>query len=167
MIVLSITYGKPSTAAVMIDNQIISAISEERLCRKKMAMGMPRQAISRVMAEAGISSDEINYVAVASKAGSFKPEPIAWSGWFDKNPDQQKQILTQMSSLLAPLVGNMPISWQIHHKTRLFLYHGSLRKKLSALLRDAYGITAPVHFYDHHYCHATSSAQRLCQFLLR
>ena len=157
MIVLSITYGKPSTAAVMIDNQIISAISEERLCRKKMAMGMPRQAISRVMAEAGISSDEINYVAVASKAGSFKPEPIAWSGWFEKNSDQQKQILTQMSSLLAPLVGNMPISWQIHHKARLFLYHGRLKKNLSALLRDAYGITAPVHFYDHHYCHATSA----------
>ena len=157
MIILSVTYGKPSTAAVMIDNQIISAISEERLCRKKMAMGMPRQAIAKVMVEAGISPDEIDCVSVASKAGSFRPEPVAWSGWFEKNPDLKKHVMTQMSSALAPLVGNIPISWHLHHKTRYFLYHGSLTKKLPALLRDAYGITAPVRFYDHHYCHATSA----------
>jgi carbamoyltransferase len=30
-------------------------------------------------------------------------------------------------------------------------------RELPALLNDAYGIQAPVSYYDHHYCHATSA----------
>jgi predicted NodU family carbamoyl transferase len=42
MIVLGIIDSKPSSAAILKDGRILSAIAEERLCRMKMASGMPR-----------------------------------------------------------------------------------------------------------------------------
>ena len=83
MIVLGIIDSKPSSAAILKDGEILSAIAEERLCRMKMASGMPRQAIHQVMADSGISAREIDVVAVAQKVSVFEPEPIPWNGWFD------------------------------------------------------------------------------------
>ena len=160
MIILGLIDTKPSAAAVIIDGKIISAIAEERLCRKKMASGMPRQAITLVMEEAGISPSDIDYVAVAQNAHQgFQPEPVPWSGWFKDRIESRKldtYVFEHVSCALAPVVGKMPISWDIHHKTKKFISRGRL-KKIPTLLREAYKITAPVRFYDHHYCHATSA----------
>lgn len=156
MIILGIGDSKPSTAAIMADNRIVGAISEERLCRMKMAGGTPRTAISRVMADAGISPREIDMVAVAGHTLVFEPEPIPWSGWFEAREDQKKRIVSQLGSILAPAVGHVPLSWQAYHKIKHFLTRDRLQR-LPSLLRDVYGISAPVRFYDHHYCHATSA----------
>ena len=160
MIILGLIDSKPSAAAVMIDGKIVAAIAEERLCRKKMATGMPRQAITQVMAEAGISAKDIDLVSVAETVHpGFHAEPVAWSGWFDDRVKTRKlemHAFEQFSSVVAPVVGNMPIAWEVHHKTKRFISRGRL-KKIPTLLQEAYGITAPIRFYDHHYCHATSA----------
>jgi predicted NodU family carbamoyl transferase len=52
MIVLGLIDSKPSAAAIVQDGRIVSAIAEERLCRMKLSSGMPRAAITMVMAEA-------------------------------------------------------------------------------------------------------------------
>lgn len=156
MIILGLIDSKPSATAIMIDNQIVAAIAEERLCRMKMANGMPRQAISRVMEVAGVSAGDIDTVAVAQDALTFRPEPIPWSGWFQDGKSSKSQMFYQLSSALAPMVGRTPIAWQAHHNLKSFLSRDRL-KKLPALLRDSYDITAPVKFYDHHFCHATSA----------
>jgi predicted NodU family carbamoyl transferase len=49
MRVLGIIDSKPSTAAVLEEGRILAAVAEERLCRKKMATGMPREAIAEVL----------------------------------------------------------------------------------------------------------------------
>ena len=67
MIVLGIIDSKPSSAAILKDGQILSAISEERLCRMKMASGMPRQAIKQVLLDAALTAKDIDLVAVAQK----------------------------------------------------------------------------------------------------
>lgn len=155
MKVLGLVDTKPSAAAVIVDNKIVSAIAEERLCRKKMATGMPRQAISLVLEEAGLTPDDIDCVAVAQFAHQgFHPEPMAWKGWFEDRPDSQKLAFDNLSSKLAPLVGNFPVSWQAHHVAKRFLSRGRL-KHIPKLLREAYQLEAPINFYDHHYCHAT------------
>ena len=69
MIVLGIIDSKPSSAAILNDGQILSAIAEERLCRMKMASGMPRQAIRQVLADAGLSAKDI--VLVPGTVGSI------------------------------------------------------------------------------------------------
>lgn len=157
MIVLSLIDSKPSTAAVLIDGEIVAAISEERLCRMKMANGMPRQAINAVMEIAGVTPATVDCVAVAQNTLAFMPEPTPWDGWFQQDrKTPAKRTFDRLGSVLAPIVGRMPIAWQIHHRLKRFLTCDRLQK-LPALLRDAYGIIAPIHFYDHHYCHATSA----------
>ena len=76
MIVLGIIDSKPSSVAILKDGQILSAIAEERLCRMKMASGMPRQAIKQVMVDAEIFAKDIDVVAVAQRVSVFEPEPI-------------------------------------------------------------------------------------------
>ena len=155
MIVLGIIDSKPSSAAILKDGQILSAIAEERLCRMKMASGMPRQAIKQVMLIAGITAKDIDLVAVAQKVSVFEPEPIPWNGWFDAKHAGQPRPFEKISGTLAPIVGYIPFAKQAHHQLKDILG----RKRLSQipeLLKSEYGITAPVKYYDHHYCHATS-----------
>lgn len=157
MIILGIVDTKPSAAAILINGKVASAIAEERLCRKKMASGMPRQAITLAMEKAGITAKDIDCVAVAQQAHQgFHSEPVPWRGWFEERPKSQKLVFDRLSSKLAPVVGNMPISWEIHHQTKRFLSRGRL-KKIPTLLQEVYDIKAPIAFYDHHYCHATSA----------
>jgi carbamoyltransferase len=156
VIILGLIDSKPSTAAILNDGKILSAISEERLCRMKMANGMPRQAIDLVMEEADITPDDIEFVAVSQKALAFRPEPTPWDGWFQDGHLPRNRLLVNVSSQIAPIVGGSPVAWWAHHSVKKFLSRDRL-KKLPALLRDVYGIRAPVRFYDHHFCHAASA----------
>lgn len=156
MIVLGIIDSKPSSAAILKDGEILSAIAEERLCRMKMASGMPRQAIHQVMADSGISAKNIDVVAVSQKVSVFEPEPIPWNGWFDGKHAGKPRPFEKISGALAPVAGYIPFAQKAHHQLKGLLS----RKRLSQipeLLAREYGITAPVKYYDHHYCHATSA----------
>src|SRR5215207_1071779 len=156
MIVLGIIDSKPSSAAILKDGQILSAIAEERLCRMKMASGMPRQAIQQVMVDAGITAKDIDMVSVAQRVSVFEPEPIPWNGWFDKNHAGKPRPFEKISGALAPVAGYIPFAQKAHHQLKDLLS----RKRLSQIpdyLEREYGITAPVKYYDHHYCHAASA----------
>jgi carbamoyltransferase len=156
MIVLGIIDSKPSSASILKDGQIISAIAEERLCRMKMASGMPRQAIKQVMLDAGLTAKDIELVAVAQKVSVFEPEPIPWNGWFDSKHAGKPRRFEKISGTLAPIAGYIPFAQKAHHQLKDLLS----RKRLSQipeLLKTEYGISAPVKYYDHHYCHATGA----------
>ena len=156
MIVLGIIDSKPSSAAILKDGQILSAIAEERLCRMKMASGMPRQAIQQVMIDSGVTAKDIDMVAVAQRVSVFEPDPIPWNGWFDKNHAGKPRPFEKISGVLAPVAGYIPFAQKAHHQLKdLFS-----RKRLSQIpdyLEKEYGIIAPVKYYDHHYCHAASA----------
>lgn len=156
MIVLGLIDSKPSTAAILIDGRIVSAISEERLCRMKMANGMPREAISMVLEEADVAPEDVDVVAVSQRALRFVPEPTPWSGWFQDDKTTKERGFYRLSSTLAPIVGSIPVAWQAHHALKQFMTRNRLQE-LPKLLRNTYGITAPVKFYDHHHCHAASA----------
>ena len=110
MIVLGIIDSKPSSAAILKDGQILSAIAEERLCRMKMASGMPRQAIRQVLLDAGLTAKDIDLVAVAQRVSVFEPEPIPWNGWFDKNHAGKPRPFEKISGALAPMAGYIPFA---------------------------------------------------------
>jgi len=156
MIILGLIDSRPSSASIVADGQIVSAIAEERLCRMKMANGIPRQAIARVMEEARVGPHDIDCVAVAQHALAFRPEVTPWQNWFQNNDTSKNQLIYQLGSNLAPVVGRSPMAWEAHHRLKSFLLRDR-RHKLPALLRAEYGITAPVRFYDHHFCHAASA----------
>ena len=156
MIVLGLVDSKPSAAAILCDNQILAAIAEERLCRMKLAGGMPRAAIAQVMAMAGVTGSDIDSVAVAQRVSVFEPEPVPWRGWFGPDERLKARRLDRLSSLLAPKLGHLPLAWKAHHRLKQFVSRERLNK-IPAILVDAYGVTAPVQYYDHHYCHAAAA----------
>jgi carbamoyltransferase len=156
MIVLGIIDSKPSSAAILKDGQILSAIAEERLCRMKMASGMPRQAIHQVMVDANISAKDIDVVAIAQKVSVFEPDPIPWNGWFDSKHAGKPRPFEKISGTLAPIVGYVPFAQKAHHQLKDLLSRKRL-VQIPELLNKEYAITAPVKYYDHHYCHATSA----------
>jgi carbamoyltransferase len=156
MIVLGIIDSKPSSAAILIDGRIVSAIAEERLCRMKLASGMPRAAITEVMRQAGIGPSDINTVAIAQEISVFEPHPIPWDGWFEKGSKEKTKRFDVLSARLAAMVGKYPIAWKAHHQVKRFLSQDRLQK-IPALLKEEYGIHAPVKFYNHHYSHATTA----------
>ncbi|MFO7635061.1 MAG: carbamoyltransferase C-terminal domain-containing protein [Caldilinea sp.] len=121
----------------------------------KLSSGMPRAAITMVMAEAGVATNDIDQVAVAQNVSVFEPEPIAWRGWFDDDELKTRQF-DQISGALAPLFGRLPLAWQAHHQLKR-LRSGERRRLIPAMMRETYGIRAPVVFYDHHHCHATTA----------
>jgi carbamoyltransferase len=155
MIVLGIIDSKPSAAAIVEDGRILSAVAEERLCRMKLASGMPREAISLVMELAGVGPADIDQVAVAQRVSVFEPRPIPWKGWFD-DEELKTRSFDQFSAQLAPLLGRFPLAWKAHHQIKRFRSRERV-EQLPTILREDYGIQAPVTFYDHHYCHATTA----------
>jgi carbamoyltransferase len=156
MIVLGIIDSKPSSAAILKDGQILSTIAEERLCRMKMASGMPRQAIRQVMIDAGVTAKDIDVVAVAQRVSVFEPEPIPWNGWFDTKHAGKPRPFEKISGTLAPVAGYIPFAQKAHHQIKDLISRKRLIQ-IPELLKNEYGLTAPVKYYDHHYCHATSA----------
>jgi carbamoyltransferase len=156
MIVLGLIDSKPSSAALMQDGEILAAVAEERLNRWKMSTGTPRASISQVMQQAGIRAKDIDHVAIAQQVSVFEPEAIPWSGWFDGEEKLKTTKFARFSATLAPWTGRFPFAWEAHHQLKRLLSRERLHK-LPALLRQEYGIQAPITFYDHHYCHATGA----------
>lgn len=156
MIVLGLIDSKPSAAAILQDNQILAALAEERLCRMKMASGMPRQAIWQVMSDAGITAKDIDAVAVAQRVSVFEPEPIPWNGWFEENAAASPRRFESVSASLAPIAGYIPFARKAHHQIKDLISRKRL-EKIPELLYKEYGITAPVRYFDHHYCHAATA----------
>jgi carbamoyltransferase len=157
VLILGLIDSKPSTAAILNGDKVVAAIAEERLCRMKMASGMPRQAIARVMQMAGVSGSDIDRVAVAQRISVFEPQPVPWSGWFNGDHQQKRTLgFDSIGSTLAPIAGRCPLAWKAHHLLKGLVFRERVQR-LPELLKGEYAISAPVRFYDHHYCHATSA----------
>ena len=56
-----------SAAALVIDGKIIAAAQEERFTRKKHDPSYPANAINYCLSEAGLSLEEIDYIAFYDK----------------------------------------------------------------------------------------------------
>ena len=108
MIILGISDSIESHACIIKDGELIAAISEERLSRKKSDAGYPRNAINKVLAIAKISSSQIDLVALAGYSnGLFQSiyKPIATfsvENWIEQNENYWKPKLID-NKKLSPL----------------------------------------------------------------
>lgn len=65
MIILGINgYHANSSAAIVVDGQLVSAVEEERLNRVKYAAGFPVLAIQHCLTTAGAALSDVDYIAV-------------------------------------------------------------------------------------------------------
>jgi carbamoyltransferase len=155
MVILGIWDGINGGAALLRDGEIVAAINEERLNRKKMAVGFPWQSIREVMELSGVASPDIDFVAVAQNYLYFVSEPVPLKGWFSQD-DRTKRYMQYLSSYAAPLLGSTYYSRNIYHKLKGILTRGR-KKEIKTILKEQYNLLCPIEFVDHHYAHACSA----------
>ena len=158
MRILGITDGQTSGAAVIENDRILSAINEERIVRIKLARGFPRDSIREALSLSGTTPDQIGAVAVAQINMEFHDEVTGWPGWFEaRNEDKDlHSFFFKIASRFGGVADRLPLLKQAYYGLRSPVY-AARRKRIGELMRDEFGIAAPVEFYHHHYVHATSA----------
>ena len=158
MKILGITDMQTSGAAIIEDTHILTAINEERLVRKKMARGFPRQSIRKVLELGNIDPKEIDAVAVAQINGFFSDEILEWKGWFEerKKSHNVHAFFFRIASRFGWLAGAIPLLRDLFYLLRspAYMYR---KKRIKEILKKEFNINAPIHYYHHHFCHATSA----------
>lgn len=136
---------------------MLAAINDERLVREKMVFGVPRESIRAVLELTGVRPERIDLVAIATRNQHFIPNYTDFrGGWFGLNRSVGKRLLFDLGSEFARIHNMLPGLKRAYYALRQPAYT-KRRRALRAILRDEFGITAPVQFFDHHYCHATSA----------
>jgi carbamoyltransferase len=155
MLVLGITDGDDGGACIIRDGVIVAAVNEERLNRKKQVIGFPSLSIREVIRLSSIQPSDIEAVGVAAISEKFNAQPLENNGWFRTREGIAKRLRDDVSSTLAPYVGNYGFAKKIYHHMRVRISH-ERRTGIPRLLREV-GIEAPIRYYNHHLCHALSA----------
>ncbi|MFQ5889867.1 MAG: carbamoyltransferase [Gemmatimonadota bacterium] len=143
--------------ALLEDGRIVAAINDERLVREKMVFGVPRESIRAVLSLTGVRPDQIDIVAVGTRNQHLVPDYVDFrDGWFGLERSRFKQLLFDVGSKAARFRETIPGIEKAYYLLRQPAY-SHRRRELRRILREEFGITAPVRFIDHHYCHATSA----------
>lgn len=79
MKILSILWSQCSTAALMINGEIVACVSEERFSRKKNDERYPKESIEYVLAEGGVSPGDLDLVVFSGEVWS--PRYILTRRW--------------------------------------------------------------------------------------
>jgi carbamoyltransferase len=122
-----------SAAAVVVDGEIVAAAQEERFSRVKHDSAFPARAIESCLSQAGMTSEQVDYVV------------------FYEKPLRKFERLIETYLAYAPAgwrAFNMAMPVWIKSKTRL---HRVIRAGLGGQLR------APIVYTGHHESHAASA----------
>ncbi len=133
MIILGISCFYHDSAAVLLkDGELVAAAEEERFSRKKHDSGFPSLAIDFCLKKAGISADDLDYVA-----------------YYEKPVVKFERILTTALSLF-------PRSWKTFGESMITWWGGKLWMK--NIIMDKIEVPPEkIIFVDHHMSHAASA----------
>lgn len=155
MIILGISDHVNCSAALIKDGKVLAAVGEERLVRKKMVFGVPRQSIAKVLELANVKPPEVDRVAVASVNGHLLNDYIEFKGWFALERGVMKQIFFNVGSEVSKLRRYVPFLEKLYYSLREPAFKHR-RQELPKILQNEFDIHAPVEFLDHHFAHAAS-----------
>ncbi len=158
MVILGITDGQTSGAAVIVDGAIVAAINEERLVRLKQARGFPRASIKAVLKIAGIEPTRIDAVGIAQVDMKLNEEIKEWKGWFEERGDirDTHNLFFNFASKFSKVANSIPVLKSLYYLLRRPI-NIKRRKRIREILSNEFSINAPVSFHDHHYTHAASA----------
>lgn len=149
MIVLGLTLGHDSGAAVCVPGGILAAVNEERFSRVKLETRFPDCSIKAALTVAGVKPEEI--------------AAVAWSATVELHPRAFDEMLvgTGLEKYVEKSKGKVAdrlYAYQYWHSPEF--RRERLRetsKKMEKILSSEYGITAPLYRIDHHLAHASAA----------
>ncbi|HKF50993.1 MAG TPA: carbamoyltransferase N-terminal domain-containing protein, partial [Candidatus Acidoferrales bacterium] len=127
--------GHDTSAALLGDRGFVAAMEESKLTRSRATAGIPRAAIRFCLERAGVASQDVGAIAIASRP---------WRLW------------ARRTALRARFLPFAPIS-TAYYESKAF---GELAAELNnqRILRLLSGdAQVPLLFFDHHLCHAASA----------
>lgn len=140
MKILGVRFGHDSSAALIVDGEIIADVAEERFSRIKNDTSFPVKAIEYCLKTGGVSSEDLDVLAIPTK--SFQSE---FSVFFDIpdsiNPLNQQNLKVNLKSKIKQMVGT-------NISTVLPIYQKPF--KLSGKCK--------IELIDHHLAHIASAA---------
>jgi carbamoyltransferase len=144
-------------AAIVDDGRVVAAVNEERLIRRKMVMGFPRESIKSVMGMAGLGPDQIDAIAVASTTGQFLEDYVdVDAGLFSLDEGILKSFFFTIGARSGGLRSKIPLLESIYYKIKQPIFARRLRR-VRQVLREEFSFTCPVEFVTHHYAHAAAA----------
>ena len=138
------SYGHDSAAALVINNEIVFAVEEERLNRKKHAGGFPEIAIRACLDYENLTIDDLDHVAFFwNPTISLSKIPVYLLKFWDKVPTL---IREQRSFEVEENLGMLNYLLDMY--------------KLPEKFKKSFQAQNPkfkFHFLEHHLCHAASA----------
>ncbi len=157
MLVLGLGDHVSCGSALVRDGKLISAMTDERLVREKMVFGVPRESIRWHLDYHDIQPSDIDFVAIGSRNQHIVDGYVDFrDGWFGLQRSKFKQVLFDIASKAAPYRSRLPFIESVYYASRQPAFI-SRRRRLKTILRQEFGIFAPVSFVDHHLCHVSSA----------
>lgn len=161
---LSIQTGHNATVGLMQDGEITALLSQEKIDNIKNSAAFPQAAIKAVLRECELSAGDIDEVVIASQM--IYPRHCADQGFQEPVSDHlrpppvvrlAKSVEKSLYGLLLP--GVFRYARTRRHKKLRTEGFSHLRNRLNELsLADK-----PLHFIDHHLCHARAAYHALEQ----
>jgi carbamoyltransferase len=156
-VILGLHVGHDGTAALIINNRIISAIGEERLSRTKQHYGFPYMAVAEVLREASISVNEVDVVAIGGRdVSNLNP----WQVRHIYDRAEQGQI--DFSNTVPRVIGSRAALSALGIGFRKALGMTDMRtehatRALECALQDCGLDPRKMVHFDHHLAHAASA----------
>jgi len=148
--ILGIHDGHTSTAALLKGSEIIGAISEERITRKKSQSGFPINAIKSLLIYNKIDPSEIDQVAVGSLVTPVTQDDMIRTNYYKL----ERAIFSKTSNIIPYKMKNSPITLEIYRKI-----FGKQKKRIKYIKEQLskLGITNDFEIIEHHFAHACAA----------
>ncbi|MCC7264040.1 MAG: carbamoyltransferase [Candidatus Latescibacteria bacterium] len=155
-LILGVSDSHDSGAVLICDGQILAAVNEERLDRRKTSAGIPIRTLQELWRVAGVRPQEVRHIAVAGSSSMGAP-PVN----NDFTDDEGRFSLMQLA---AELVDRFPggrgllASPALNDAYRLLMRPFSARRvEFIREIAQGLGVDAPITAFDHHHCHVASA----------
>ena len=143
MIILGIGFLSEASAALVKDGELVAAISEERLNRRKLWYGFPEEAIAAVLEIGEISIHDVDLVATHGLADTDR----------DRTPFEEKKQLVNASNL-SESEKKAAIEFldnRYRHESNV------VRERTPNNLDSIRSLGRPMKIYAHHHSHAATA----------
>ncbi len=143
MKILGIAYLSDASACILDNGQLIAAVSEERINRKKLWHGVPELSVSEVLNISGLKLDEIDLIATHGKASHLPEE-----GAFERAIERIERSQLTNDAKEDQIAG---IRKRFQHEKTVYA------ERTPAYLKEIESFGKPVLAFGHHEAHAASA----------
>ena len=156
MNVLGLGTEGDSGAALVRDGRLVAAINEERLSRMKLVVGFPRASIAEVLRLADTDIASLDAVLIGGTKDLFVDELEPFHGWFQTKASGLGGLLKRTAGKFAGLRDEFPFLESAYYAS-LEPTFAKRRRNVRRVIESEFGVTCPIEFVDHHFCHLTSA----------